>query len=191
MGLFKPYEQGDQAETAPDVAKVEDFSTTSGKAKHAPTPTRAQAEAARRQRLKPKLSKQDVKKAERSAERKRQGQAMRAVDARPERVLMRDFVDSRWSITEFMWPISIALLLLVLVGGGFREIMWGITVGLWALIGLSAINIWWFWRGFKLELRDRVPSAKYSGLLWAMASRMIAMRRIRQPLPAVKRGEPY
>ena len=191
MGLFKPYEQGDQAEAVEDAVTVEDFSTTAGKAKQGPTPTRAQAEAARRARLKPKLSKQDVKKAQRAADRKRQGQQMRAIDARPERVLMRDYVDSRWSLTEYMWPVSIVLLVGVIFGGGFREIMLGVTGLLWILIALSAINIWWFWRGFKIELRDRVPGAKYSGLLWAMASRMIAMRRIRQPLPAIKRGDPY
>ena len=193
MGFLKPYQQGDQAspDAAHDTTRVTDFSETPVKTKGGPTPTRAQAEAARRARVKPKLTKQDSKKALRDQDRKRQGQRMREIDARPERVLMRNYVDSRLTLTEFMWPISIVLLIGVIVGGGFREIMWGITIALWALIALAAINIWWFWRGFKLELKERVPSAKYSGLLWAMASRMISLRRIRQPLPAINRGEPY
>ncbi len=192
MGLFRQYQQRDSAPKPPETVVGDDFARAPGDGKkRVPTPTRAQAEAARRERLHPKLTPKELKKAERDADRKRRGQSLKAFEDKPERVLMRNYVDSRWTITEYMWPVSIVMLVLVIVGSGIPQVLMGVTIGLWVLIGVAAINIWWFWRGFKAELRERYPSAKYQGLLWGMASRMIALRRVRNPGPSIARGESY
>ena len=74
----------------------------SGK-KDRPTPTRKEAEAARRQRLTTALSKKEARAA---ASRQSRAERMKAISAReavPEKVLMRDYIDARFNIGEAYW----------------------------------------------------------------------------------------
>lgn len=191
MGLFSAYQQRDKTPEPEPTTTAEDFSKTAAAGKTRRTPTRAEAEAARRDRIHPKLTPKELKKAERDADRVRRGRNLREFEERPERVLMRNYVDSRWTLTEFMWPFLVVMLVLSIVGSGVPQIVIGVTLSLWALLLAALANVWWFWRGFKRELRVRYPSAKYNGLLWAMASRMMAMRRVRTPGPMIQRGQSY
>lgn len=214
MGLFRPYERTDKStrtrtstvpdkvKNAPDAnavastAKEEPTSAPSGKKvvrrgeKTGPTPTRKEAEAARMQRLHPNLSKKERKKAEREARYKAQTEAWERVEKSPERTLLRDFVDTRWTLAEFMMPFMLIILAAMFVFMTNIEITTIIAFLLWGFFFATLINIFIMWRSFKKLLAERVPNAHTKGLLMYMMNRAIMIRRFRRPLPRIKRGDP-
>lgn len=214
MGLFRPYERSDKstrartstvpekAKKAPDAnavtstAEEEPTSAPSGKKvvrrgeKTGPTPTRKEAEAARMQRLHPNLSKKERKKAEREARYKAQTEAWERVEKSPERTLLRDFVDARWTLAEFMMPFMLIILAAMFVFMSNINATTIIAFLLWGFFFAALINIWIMWRSFKKLLAERVPNARTKGLLMYMMNRAIMIRRFRRPLPRIKRGDP-
>lgn len=214
MGLFRPYERTDKStrtrtSTVPDKVKKapdanaatptqaqEPTSTTAGKKvvrrgeKTGPTPTRKEAEAARMERLHPNLSKKERKKAEREARYKAQTEAWERVEKSPERTLLRDFVDTRWTLAEFMMPFMLIILAAMFVFMTNIQITTIIAFLLWGFFFATLINIWIMWRSFKKLLAERVPNARTKGLLMYMMNRAIMIRRFRRPLPRIKRGDP-
>ncbi|WP_297749000.1 DUF3043 domain-containing protein [uncultured Tessaracoccus sp.] len=214
MGLFRPYERSDKStrartSTVPEKVKKapdtnaatstdaqEPTSAPAGKkvvrrgAKTGPTPTRKEAEAARMERLHPNLSKKERKKAEREARYKAQTEAWERVEKGPERTLLRDFVDTRWTLAEFMMPFMLIILAAMFVFMANVEITTIIAFLLWGFFFATLINIWIMWRSFKKLLAERVPNAHTKGLLMYMMNRAIMIRRFRRPLPRIKRGDP-
>ena len=214
MGLFRPYERTDKStrartSTVPEKVKKapdanaatptetqEPTSTTSGKKvirrgeKTGPTPTRKEAEAARMERLHPNLSKKERKKAEREARYKAQTEAWERVEKSPERTLLRDFVDTRWTLAEFMMPFMLIILAAMFVFMSNIEVTTIIAFLLWGFSFATLINIFIMWRSFKKLLAERVPNAHTKGLLMYMMNRAIMIRRFRRPLPRIKRGDP-
>lgn len=214
MGLFRPYERSDKstrartstvpekAKKAPDAnavtstAEEEPTSAPSGKKvvrrgeKTGPTPTRKEAEAARMQRLHPNLSKKERKKAEREARYKAQTEAWERIENGPERTLLRDFVDTRWTLAEFMMPFMLIILAAMFVFMSNINATTIIAFLLWGFFFAALINIWIMWRSFKKLLAERVPNARTKGLLMYMMNRAIMIRRFRRPLPRIKRGDP-
>ena len=214
MGLFRPYERTDKStrartSTVPEKVKKapdanaatptetqEPTSPTSGKKvirrgeKTGPTPTRKEAEAARMERLHPNLSKKERKKAEREARYKAQTEAWERVEKSPERTLLRDFVDTRWTLAEFMMPFMLIILAAMFVFMSNIEVTTIIAFLLWGFFFATLINIFIMWRSFKKLLAERVPNAHTKGLLMYMMNRAIMIRRFRRPLPRIKRGDP-
>lgn len=82
--------------------------------KGAPTPTRKQAEQARMQRLHPVLTKKEQKARDRQARARKRDEQYKKVEEMPERVLLRNNIDSHWSVAEFAWPVVFLLLACVL-----------------------------------------------------------------------------
>ena len=157
--------------------------------KSEPTLTRKQAEAARMQRLHPNLSPKEQRKADREAQAKARIDAWDKVEASPERVLARDYVDTRWTITEFMFPAMILIMAGTMATAQWPLISVSIGLGLWVMLILSFINTWFMWRGFKRLLLQRVPRANLRGLLMYMFNRSLMIRRFRRPTPRINRGE--
>lgn len=157
--------------------------------KSEPTLTRKQAEAARMQRLHPNLSPKEQRKADREAQAKARVEAWDKVEASPERVLARDYVDTRWTITEFMFPAMILIMAGTMATAQWPLISVSIGLGLWVMLILSFINTWFIWRGFKKLLLQRVPKANLRGLLMYMFNRSLMIRRFRRPTPRINRGE--
>ena len=184
MGLLGQYKQA--SASAPAEQTAEAPSSTVGKGRR--TPTRAEAEAARMAALHPNLTKKQMADEERRARALRQQRALAAADAQPQKVLLRNYVDSRWNLTEFAWPLMLLVVVTLFVGGTVS------LVGGFLLYGFmlaSFINVWINWRGFKYELYLRYPGASTKGLAWTMVQRMLSMRRFRQPGPAIPRGGTY
>lgn len=158
-----------------------------GEAKGRPTPTRRQAEAERRRRL--QLSPKERKKQAREAERRARMEAYEARDRTPEKELLRDVVDSRWSLAEFVLPI----LLLNLAA----SIMWPnhtnpIAYVMYSYILLSIIDGVLCWRRYRALLRERMPrltDISGLGLRFYLFNRVISLRPMRNPKPRVRRGE--
>ena len=185
-------------ETTPGVGAPDKTPAGAGKVKvtrrqpvrkSEPTLTRKQAEAARMQRLHPNLSPKEQRKADRDAQAKARIDAWDKVEASPERVLARDYIDTRWTITEFMFPAMILIMAGTMATAQWPLISVSIGLGLWVMLILSFINTWFIWRGFKKLLLQRVPRASLRGLLMYMFNRSLMIRRFRRPTPRINRGE--
>jgi hypothetical protein len=184
VGLFRPYKQ---AETAEPVTETK----VAGTPKNRPTPTRQQALAAREATLHPKLTPRQARAADAAARNKRQAQQAQAVDNQPARVLLRNYIDARWSIAEFLWPVLLLLLIGSFAFGGNLTVVYSITVGLWAMLIVSVFNFVWSYQGFRAELGRRYPGTTTKGLMLPFVARMMMIRRMRQPPPVIARGADY
>lgn len=157
--------------------------------KEGATPTRKQAEALRMQRLHPSLNKKEQRRADRDARYQSRVESWDKVESSPERTLLRDYVDVRWTITEFMLPAMLILMAAVVATSRWITVSSYIAIGLWVLLGLSFINTFIMWTGFKKVLAERFPNASKRGLLMYMFNRSLMIRRFRRPGPRVERGQ--
>jgi hypothetical protein len=180
-------------------------SETTPTGKGRPTPTRKQAEEARRRPLgtagtpKTPLTKEQQKEARRKA-RERWDHAMRTGDERylpardkgPVRRYTRDWIDARRSIGEYIVYIALGSLMLLffliqiapLVASYF---MLALYLVIFAVVGDGIV------RGRRLKRAlieefgvDNVPR----GSVWYGVNRSMQPRRNRLPRPQVERGEP-
>lgn len=158
--------------------------------KNQPTMTRKQAEAARMERLHPNLSPKEQRKADREARSKAGMEALERIEASPERTLARDYLDARWTITEFMMPAMLVVMAGVMLTMSNVLLSSYIALLLWVLLLLSFINTFFMWRSFKKLLAERVPRANKRGLLMYMFNRALMIRRFRRPSPRINRGDP-
>jgi hypothetical protein len=159
--------------------------------KDRPTPSRKEAEAARRQRVNRTLT---PKEARRLGSQQSREQRMRAVNARegaPEKALMRDYVDSRFSLGEFLLPSLVVILALSFLTTVYRNASVITTLLMYVFIVAVLVDSYVMWRGFKRVLAERMPGASTRGLLMYGVNRSIQIRRFRLPAPRLKRGDRY
>ncbi|TCO52093.1 DUF3043 family protein [Kribbella antiqua] len=166
-----------------------------------PTPTRKEAEAARKATFKQPRNRKEaaaVRREKVRIERAKMQDAMRTGDDRylpaaekgPVRRFARDYVDARWSVMEFALPV---LLVVSLVGVVFSaQFLWlAGAVNLLFLVMILAIAADWFlltW-GLKRAAARKFPNDPLKGLGFYAVRRTMQMRRWRMPKPMVKRGE--
>ena len=162
-----------------------------GAKKDRPTPTRKEAEAARRQRVTRTLSK---KEARAESSRRSRAERMKAVNAReaaPEKALLRDYIDARFNLGEFLLPSLVVILALTFLSQTVPRVS-VISTGVMYLFMLGVIaDSALMWRGFKKLLATRLPKASAKGLLMYGVNRAIQIRRFRMPAPRVKRGQSF
>lgn len=165
-------------------------------AKNRPTPKRRDQEAARKQPLvvSDRKRAKDVDRQKRREAFARQRQAMITGDERylpprdkgaPKRFI-RDFVDSRWNLGEFMLPVMLVVLAL-----SFVRQTWAMTIVfvlVYGLIAAALVDAFLAWRRCKRQLVAKFGSSPAGGGMYA-ALRMFQMRRTRQPRPQVERGQ--
>lgn len=160
--------------------------------KDRPTPSRREAEAARRQRVNRTLTKKEARVA---ASRQARTQRVRAISARdnvPEKALLRDYVDARFSLGELLLPSLAVILAASLLGARFPKVTVIATLAMYAFLLLVILDgAVVMWRGFKKVLAQRLPQAPTRGLLLYGLNRCIQIRRIRMPPPRIKRGQAY
>jgi hypothetical protein len=156
-----------------------------------PTPTRKEAEAARRQRVTTTLSKKEARAA---ASRQSRAQRMKAVNAReaaPEKALMRDYIDARFNLGEFLLPSVVVILAVTLLGSYWPSVTVIATLAMYLFIFGVFVDGYLMWRRFKKVLAARLPKASPKGLLMYGMTRSTQIRRFRSPAPRIKRGDPY
>jgi Protein of unknown function (DUF3043) len=159
--------------------------------KDRPTPTRKEAEAARRQRVTTTLNKKEARQA---ASRHARAERMRAISAReatPERALMRDYIDARFNLGEFLLPSVVVILAVTIVGSYWPTATLISTLAMYLFILVVIADEYLMWRGFKKVLAARLPKASPRGLLLYGITRSTQIRRFRRPAPRVKRGGIY
>lgn len=186
MGLFRR-----RIEVAPPAATPPPDVGSSRARKDRPTPSRREAEAARRQRVTRTLTKREARL---EASRSARGSRMQAVQARemtPGKMLMRDYVDARFSIGEFLLPSLLVILLATFLASSLPRITLLATAGMYLYILLVLLDGFFMWRGFKRVLANRLPNASTRGLAMYGMNRIIQLRRFRMPPPRVKRGDAF
>lgn len=165
------------------------------RSKGRPTPSRKEAEAARKARLKPVTDRKQLarrKRDQRSAERTKMRQALitgdqkhlPARDRGPVRAFCRDLVDSRLNVAEFLLPLLVLILVLSLIPS-----LLGAQFALWmATIAATTVDTGWLIIRVRRELRARFERDQTRGALAYTVLRSSQMRRLRLPKPQVKRG---
>jgi len=137
-----------------------------------------------------KLLKQEARKArmaQRNAFMRGDESALPPRDRGPVRRFVRNYIDSRRSIGEFFLPIVMVLLFLGLSPN--LQVRITATVILYAVALYSVIEGVLIGRRIKAEVRRRFPGEATKGLAMYGWVRSTQIRRLRAPLPQVKRGE--
>ena len=165
-------------------------------AKNRPTPKRSVAEQANKRPLVPGDRKVAAKSSREQLreQRIRQRQAMMTGDERylpardqgAEKRYVRDFIDARWNVGEFMLPLVVLVFALTLTRSGYIILV--VTLLVYGLI-LGAIFDALYLR---IRLR-RLLTAKFGampkGTVFYAVTRSLQIRRWRMPRPQVARGQ--
>jgi hypothetical protein len=163
-----------------------------------PTPSRKEAEAARRHQLRIPKDPKEAKKASRERDREERARAragMMAGDERylpardrgPAKAFTRDFVDSRFTIAEYFIFIAVAVLALGFVQNPAVQSF--VTLGFMLLTFVIVVDT-----AILLFTLSRRASAQFpnkadrKGIMFYAALRAIQLRRLRLPAPRVRRG---
>ncbi len=180
-----------------DPAQPSDNDHKGPGAKGRPTPTRKQAEAARRERAKAGMDKKAAGKLMR--ERRAQSNAktregMRSGDERylpardqgPVKRFIRNYVDARVSVAEFLLPLLVVIMVLQYSGNSqmlkFSTILWEVTI---LMVALDTI---WLLVRLKRALREKFPDESLKGTTFYTITRALQLRPLRMPKPKVKIG---
>ncbi len=190
MGLFRPYERPEAKDVQPEPTPVVIPDPSKPGKKDAPTPSRRDAEAARRERLNPSLSRKEMRARERNAKTKLRDEQFSKSESVPGKVLVRDFVDSRRGVAQWSMPILlITLAVSLLVSSLNTGAALAVTFVTYAVFLLIAFDIFRMWTKYKRLHAERLPNVPTKGLLGYMLNRAINVRRLRMPAARVKPGD--
>lgn len=163
-----------------------------------PTPTRKQAEEARRQALKGPTDPKARRKQERERVRQQRiaarealmagdERALPARDAGPAKSFTRDFVDGRRTLAEYFIIIAV----FVLIVGLFRipAVQVVVSVVWFVMLVLLIVDMTILLLRLRKQLAEKFPDpADRRGCLFYAAMRSLQIRRLRLPPPKVKPG---
>jgi hypothetical protein len=190
----------DEATAAERPAVIETADETAARlaGKGQPTPTRKEQEAARKRPLVPsdrkEAAKQSRSKSNEARERARVGMAagddryLTARDRGPQRRYVRDFVDARFSVGEFMIPLM--LFVIVLTFTPIQSVQEYGIIALWAFVLVALVDSFVLGIRIRNKLASKFGANKVEkGVRWYAAMRSIQLRIMRLPKPQVKRGQ--
>jgi len=189
--------------TKTDTPAPVDETATSGTAqkKGRPTPTRKEAEAARKARAKVPRTRKEQAAANRAARAEsstRVREAMRTGDERhllprdkgPVKRFIRDYIDSRFTLAEALLPAMLVVLLLGwTVGRNNPSIQGSLNAAMLALLLLVVFEVFRLRLRIRRELRTRFPDEPLNGTTYYAIIRAMQVRFLRQPKPQVKLGQ--
>jgi hypothetical protein len=190
VGLFRRADTAEQ-----EAMTVEESRPAAQQTKGRPTPTRKQAEEARKQTLKIPSDPKQARKAARgraAAERAEMRAALVSGDekhlpprdAGPVKAYIREYIDSRRSAGEFFIPVAVAILVL-----GFFPALAAILVYAWVvmLVGVVGDSLFIWWK-LRRVLPEKFPNESRSGAVPYALMRAIQIRKLRLPKPKVRVG---
>jgi hypothetical protein len=182
-------------ELASSSTTVQDDDARPG-AKNRPTPKRRDQEALNKRPLivtdRKAAGKQDKAARREAMATQRAGMLagnekyLPARDKGPRRRFIRDTVDARWNIGEFMLPVMLLVLLLSFVRAGWALML--VFVLVYGLILVAIVDAYLMWRRTRTKMEDKFGGAE-KGDAWYAIMRAFQMRRTRMPKPQVARGE--
>ena len=164
-----------------------------------PTPKRKQQEAANRRGLvlDAKADSRE-RRARNRAQRDKEFAALRDGDERnmpaehrgPERRFMRDFIDARTSLGEFLLPASILAVIASISVGNADELGGLIILVFYGIVLYAIVEVIVIMRSLKKHFIAKYGEVKLPrGWRFYMASRHFNLRRFRLPRPKVGRGQ--
>lgn len=181
----------------PAEATLEETQARQKPGKGAPTPTRAEREAARKRPLVPNDRKEAAKQARakqaEARERARIGMAngdekyLPARDRGPQKKYVRDYIDARFSIGEFLVPVMFLVIILTLVPN--YEVQSLAILLLWAFFLIAVIDVVVLGFVVRRKLAKKFGEDRVEKVRWYAAMRALQMRFLRLPKPQVKRGQ--
>ncbi|WP_127793391.1 DUF3043 domain-containing protein [Agromyces sp. LHK192] len=164
--------------------------------KGAPTPTRAEREAANKRPLVPNDRKEAARQAKSKAaeqrEKARIGMAMGDEkylpmrDRGPQKKFVRDYVDARFSVGEVLIPVMFLVILLTLVPS--YEIQSISILLLWGFFIIALVDVIILGAILTKKLRAKYGD-KAEKVRWYAAMRALQLRPLRLPKPQVKYGK--
>ena len=173
-------------------------------AKNRPTPSRREQEAARRRPLVPKDRKAAAgqsREASRLARAKQRAallsgdeSALPARDKGPVKHYIRDVVDARWNVGEFMLPVMILVLALTFVPvivpsfASWTTLL--VFVLVYGLVVIGVLDAFLMWRRMKAKIVAKFGEAPPRGSAMYAVMRAFQMRRSRLPRPQIARASP-
>lgn len=165
-------------------------------AKNRPTPKRRDQQAANRRPLivtdRKAAGKTDKAARREAASRQRAGMLageerfLPARDKGPRRRFIRDSVDARWNVGEFLLPVMLLVLLLSFVRTSWALL--AVFVLVYGLILVAVLDAVLMWRRTRKKIEARHGSAQKGDAFYAIM-RAFQMRRTRMPKPQVARGQ--
>ena len=178
---------------------TDESGSNSGKGR--PTPSRREAEAARKAEMKRPLTRKEQANRQRQARaeiRRKQQEAINSGegdylpgrDRGPVRRYVRDYVDARWNFGEFLLPILIIILVLSIVATRV-DATWAAQASnaMWAATVITvAFDSWRLMRGAKRGVVERFGAEHTRGVKFYALLRSTQLRRFRLPKAAVPRG---
>ena len=179
---------------APQVVEPENQVKETGKGR--PTPSRKEAEAARKARLKQPRSRKEINAANR-AQRSEQGdkmrQAMKTGDERylplrdkgPVKRFIRDWIDARFTFAEIVLPVLIIALVVPYISLELAMYSQLFTLVVMATVIINLVALRFLLRK---ELKRRFPDNDLKGTTYYAIMRSIQIRPLRLPKPQVKIG---
>jgi hypothetical protein len=164
------------------------------------TPTRKEAEAARKKQMKVPMTRKEQARRERAAReelRLKQREALKTGDEKylplrergPVRGLARDYVDRRWNVAEFLLFFLALILVVSFVDAGAQFSAFA-TLAYTVIIFGTVIDEIILVRGLRKQLKQRFSPDETRGTVGYAILRSTQLRRFRLPKPHLKRGEP-
>lgn len=180
---------------SPTEAPTDDAPKVDGKGR--PTPTRKEAEAARKMRMTPPKTRKEQAARSRAQTREARAKARTAMqngddkylperDKGPVKRFIRDYVDVRWTMGEMLLPVFFIVFVLAIATpqvAAFANIVWLAIIFL--MIADSARLV----HGVKAGIRERFGDVDTKGVTMYTVMRGWQMRRLRLPKPQVSRGD--
>ena len=171
-------------------------------AKNRPTPSRREQESARKRPLVPtdrkaaaSQSREDARLArakQRAALLSGDESALPGRDKGPVKRYIRDTVDARWNVGEFMLPVMLVVLILTFLPTIAPKIgQWTTLLMVTLVYGLVVIGVldaFLMWQRTKKKIVAKFGEAPPRGSAMYAVMRGFQMRRSRLPRPQVKRG---
>jgi Protein of unknown function (DUF3043) len=163
-----------------------------------PTPSRREAEAARKQALKVPKDPKAAKKAMRERDRQARMEARAGLvagdekrlpprDQGPVKAYVRDFIDGRFTAAEYFVFIALGVLVLGFVQNPVLY-SW-VSLGWFVVTGIIVVDTGFLLWRLNRALKQRWPDkAERKGALFYGGMRTLQLRRLRLPPPRVKRG---
>jgi len=184
---------------AADAAEPETTYAERPGAKNRPTPRRRDQEAARKRPLVPtdrKAASGEAREKARVARAQQRAAMMTgdeahlpARDKGPVKRFIRDTVDARWNVGEFMLPVMVLVLALSFFGQKNSVALLAVFILVYGLIGLGIVDAFLMWRRTKKRIIARFGAGQVpQGAAMYAVMRAFQMRRSRLPRPQVKRG---
>jgi hypothetical protein len=110
-------------------------------------------------------------------------------DRGPQKRFVRDFVDARTSVGEFLIPLMFIVIILTFFPEGSIVPVLGIGL-LWVFFALIILDSVWLGFQLKRRLGAKFGESKVtSGYRWYATMRAAQLRLMRLPKPQVKRGQ--